>query len=148
MSIRASLFKSLILALAVALIPVVAVSAQKITAGSSCKVHKQKVTYQNKVYTCTKSGKKLIWDKGVVVKKPIPTPTPTPSPSPSPSPTPAPTPTPTPIIEREAWEFTYLKIWDELEKAQNQGSFPFDYKLSPNVNQEKAKLCRKGPNCK
>jgi photosystem II stability/assembly factor-like uncharacterized protein len=74
MSIKASLFKSLILALAVALIPVVAVSAQKIIPGSSCKVHKQKVTYQNKVYTCTKSGKKLIWDKGVVVKKPTPTP--------------------------------------------------------------------------
>jgi len=88
MSIKASLFKSLLLALAVALIPVVAVSAQKITPGSSCKVHKQKVTYQNKVYTCTKSGKKLIWDKGVVVKKPTPTSSPTPTPTSSPTPTP------------------------------------------------------------
>jgi len=31
-----------------------------------------------------------------------------------------------------------LKIWDELDKAQNQGSFPFEYKLSPTVNQDKA----------
>ena len=90
MRIKAALFKGLILALAVALIPVVAVSAQKITAGSSCKVLKQKVTYQNKVFTCTKSGKKLVWDKGVVVKKP----TPTPSQKPTPSPTQTPTPTP------------------------------------------------------
>ena len=67
MRIKGSLFNGLLLALVVALIPVVAVSAQKVTAGSACKVHKQKVTYQNKVYTCTKSGKKLIWDKGVVV---------------------------------------------------------------------------------
>ena len=96
MRIKAILFKGLLLALVIALIPVVAVSAQKITAGSSCKVNKQKVTYQNKVYTCTKSGKKLIWDKGVVVKKPTPTVAQTPAPTPIPSPTVTPTPTPAP----------------------------------------------------
>jgi len=99
MSIKASLFKSLLLALAVALIPVVAVSAQKITPGSSCKVHKQKITYQNKVYTCTKSGKKLMWDKGVAVKKPTPTP--------SPSPTPTQTPTPTTGIKQKRSSVVY-----------------------------------------
>ena len=106
MRIKATLFKGLILALAVALIPVVAVSAQKITAGSSCKVLKQKITYQNKVFTCVKSGKKLVWDKGVAVKKPTVTlsPSPTPSQTLSPSPTPTvtptvmPTPSPTPTV--------------------------------------------------
>ena len=78
MRIQASLLKGLLIALAVALIPVTAVSAQKIAPGSSCKVLKQKVNYLNKTYTCKKSGKKLAWNKGVVVVKPTPTPTPTP----------------------------------------------------------------------
>ena len=81
MRIRGSLFKGLLIALAVVLIPVTAVSAQKITPGSTCKVYKQKVTNQNKVYTCIKSGKKLVWSKGVkVAVKATPTPTPTPTP--------------------------------------------------------------------
>ena len=50
------------------LIPVSALAAQKITPGSTCKVLNQKVVYQNKTYTCTKSGKKLIWNKGVMIK--------------------------------------------------------------------------------
>jgi hypothetical protein len=39
----------------------------------------QKVVYQNKTYTCTKSGKKLVWNKGVAIVKSTPTPTPTPT---------------------------------------------------------------------
>jgi hypothetical protein len=72
--------KGLLVALILTLIPITAFSAQKITPGSTCKVYKQKITYQNKVYTCIKSGKKLVWNKGVTVKKPTPTPTPTPTP--------------------------------------------------------------------
>jgi hypothetical protein len=60
----------------------VAFSAQKITPGSTCKVLKQKVDYLNKTYTCTKSGKKLTWNKGVAAKKATPTTTPTPTPTP------------------------------------------------------------------
>ena len=51
-------------------------SAQKITAGSKCKVYKQKVKHQGKTYTCTKSGKNLVWNKGDSVKA-TPSPTPT-----------------------------------------------------------------------
>ena len=80
MRIRGSLTKGLLIALALTLIPVSAISAQKITPGFTCKVYKQKVTYQNKVFTCVKSGKKLVWSKGIAVKKPTPTPTPTPTP--------------------------------------------------------------------
>ena len=79
MRIRGSLTKGLLIALAISLIPVAAVSAQKITPGSTCKVLKQKVVYLKKTYTCTKSGNKLVWSKGVAVKKPTPTPTPTPT---------------------------------------------------------------------
>jgi hypothetical protein len=78
MQLRGSFTKSLLIALAIALIPVSAISAQKITAGSICKVLNQKVVYQSKTYTCIKSGKKLVWNKGVVVKKATPTPTPNP----------------------------------------------------------------------
>jgi M6 family metalloprotease-like protein len=80
-------------------------SAQKITAGASCKSLNKKVDYKNKTYTCIKRGNKLVWSKGVAIKSaapaPIPTPTPTPSASPSPtsSAAPAPTPTPTPTPE-------------------------------------------------
>ena len=51
------------------LIPVTAVSAQKITPGSTCKVLNQKVVYQNKTNICIKSSKKLVCNKGVAVKK-------------------------------------------------------------------------------
>jgi hypothetical protein len=81
MRIKGSFAKGILIALAVALIPVAAVSAQKITPGSTCKVLNQKTVYQNKTYTCTKSGKKLVWDKGVAVKRETPTPTPTPTPT-------------------------------------------------------------------
>jgi len=88
--ITKSLSKVILVVLILTLIPVMAFSAQKVTGGSVCKVYKQKVTNQNKVYTCIKSGKKLVWNKGVVVT-PTPTPTPTPTHTASPSPTPSPT---------------------------------------------------------
>jgi hypothetical protein len=63
--IKASVSKGLLFALALTLIPVSAISAQKITPGSTCKVLNQKVVYQKKTYTCIKSGKKLVWNNGV-----------------------------------------------------------------------------------
>ncbi len=77
MQIRGSITKTLLISLAVTLVPSAAISAQKITPGSSCKVLNQKVNYSNKTFTCIKSGKKLVWNKGVAIAKPTPTPTPT-----------------------------------------------------------------------
>ena len=75
-------------------------SAQKITAGASCKGLNKKVDYKNKSYTCIKKGKKLVWSKGVAIKSAAaPKQTPTPSVSPTPVPTPTPTPTPTPKVQ-------------------------------------------------
>jgi len=72
-------------------------AATKVTAGASCKVLNQKVTFQKKIFTCIKSGKKLIWNKGVQLKMQSPTPKPTsPTPSPTPTPTTDSTPTQTP----------------------------------------------------
>jgi len=70
-------------------------SAQKITAGTSCKGLNKKVDYKNKTYTCIKKGNKLVWSKGVAIKSAAPAPTPTPTPTPSATPSPSPTPTPT-----------------------------------------------------
>ena len=65
---KVSLAKGVLLALGIALIPITAGAAEKVTPSSACKVWNQKVVSQDKTYTCTKSGKKLIWSKGVAVK--------------------------------------------------------------------------------
>ena len=83
-------------------------AATKITPGASCKVLNQKVTFQKKIFTCIKSGKKLIWNKGVQIKtqpsisksdsddeRESPSPTPTKSASPTPTQTPSKSATPT-----------------------------------------------------
>ncbi|MBU3693137.1 MAG: hypothetical protein FGM47_06445 [Candidatus Nanopelagicaceae bacterium] len=72
--------------------------------GATCKKVGQKTVSKGKTYTCIKSGKKLIWNKGVITSAPQPKISPSPLPiisptlSPAPSPTPTPTPTPQPTI--------------------------------------------------
>jgi hypothetical protein len=69
---------SFLLLIAVFLVPLqnnLAFSAVK--AGAKCTKISSKSVVGNKTYTCIKSGKKLVWNKGVVVVKPTPTPTPT-----------------------------------------------------------------------
>jgi hypothetical protein len=56
-------------------------SAQKITAGSSCKGLDKKVDYKNKTYTCIKKGNKLVWSKGVAIKSATPATSPSPTPA-------------------------------------------------------------------
>ena len=56
-------------------------SAQKITAGSSCKGLNKKVDYKNKTYTCIKKGNKLVWSKGVAIKSAAPATSPSPTPA-------------------------------------------------------------------
>jgi len=66
-----------------------------IKAGSTCKSKGQVSNYQGKKYTCIKSGKKFVWDKGVAIPKPVVQVTPEASSTPTPSKNPSPTPTPT-----------------------------------------------------
>ena len=68
MRIKGSLATGVLIALATALTPVNAAAAENVIPSSACKVWNQKVVSQDKTYTCVKSGKKLIWNKGVVVK--------------------------------------------------------------------------------
>jgi len=75
------------------LVPLNAVAAVK--AGDICKKVGSIATANGKKYTCIKSGKKLVWNKGVTVALPKPKPTPTPTSTPTPTPTQTPTPIPT-----------------------------------------------------
>ena len=108
---KASAAIAFIVSLVIFALPLSAFSAQKITAGATCTSLNKKVTYQNKIYTCIKSGKKLIWNKGVSIKVAAPKPTPNPSSnqsqnstpvaesSPTPIPTTSPTPSPSPQVQ-------------------------------------------------
>jgi len=73
----------------------VAVAAVK--AGSACTKLGATSTSAGKKYTCIKSGKKLVWNKGVTVAAPKPTATPSAIPSATATPSPAGAATPTPI---------------------------------------------------
>ena len=123
MKIRESLSGGFLIALLVALIPAVAVSAPRATPGGTCKVLNQNVTNLNKSYTCIKSGKKLIWNKGVGIK---PTPTPTPTPTHTPTPTPK--------------ELTFSNISENVDAiafnvySKYQNLMATDYKGSIKVN--------------
>ena len=44
-----------------------------VKAGGACKSLKQQVVYQNNTFTCVKSGKKLMWGKGVAIEPAAPT---------------------------------------------------------------------------
>ena len=85
---------------ALLLSPFNAVAATK--PGAACSKAGATSTVSGKKYTCVKSGKKLVWNKGVAIAKPVPavTPTPTPTPTPSPSVLPAPSISPTPTLDR------------------------------------------------
>jgi len=97
-----------------------------VTPGTKCSKAGATSTYNNKKYTCMKSGKKLVWNKGVPVAKPVPVPTPsasptaTPTPSPSaiPTITPTPTATPTQIITAENLRFESLCAKDPFVPSE------------------------------
>ena len=86
-------FLAILITAALFLVPLNAVAAVK--AGDTCKKVGSTATANGKKYTCIKSGKKLVWNKGVTVALPKPKPTPTPTSTPTPTPTQTPTPIPT-----------------------------------------------------
>jgi hypothetical protein len=70
MRIKGSLARGVLIALGIALLPITAEAAQNVAPSTACKVLNQKVVSQDKTYTCIKSGKKLMWNKGIAVVKP------------------------------------------------------------------------------
>lgn len=81
-----------------------------VKSGQSCSKLGATSTTKGVKYTCIKSGKKLVWNKGVKV---VPNVKPTPIPTPSPTVEVAPTPTPTPTVTPTS---TPLRRWDESDR--------------------------------
>ncbi len=61
--------KVLAVLVAVSLLGVAPASASSVKPGAKCGKHKATTTVKGIKYTCIKSGNKLIWSKGVPVKK-------------------------------------------------------------------------------
>ena len=116
MQISGRAVKALAIGIVLVLIPISVNAAQKVNTGATCKVLNQKVSNQNKIYTCIKSGRKLVWNQGgtVVIHLPSPTPTLVPTPSPTPTPTLVPTPSPTPTLVPTPTQTELLSTLDAL----------------------------------
>ncbi len=61
--------KVLAVIIAVSLLGLTPAHATSVKAGAKCPKHKATTTVKGMKYTCIKSGNKLVWSKGVLVKK-------------------------------------------------------------------------------
>lgn len=96
--------------LVLAISPLQSSTAATAKAGATCTKAGASSTVNGIKYTCVKSGKKLVWDKGVKVVTPKPSATPTPTPTPTPTVTATPTPTPTPTPTK-----TFNSLWEKYD---------------------------------
>ena len=53
------------------------ISSAVVVTGTACKPLNSKTIIDGKIYTCKKTGKKLLWSKGIEVPRPVPIPKPT-----------------------------------------------------------------------
>ena len=88
-------FKSLLLVITIFASSLSSALANTPKPGVSCIKIGITKDYKGKTYKCIKSGKKLVWNKGVVIKRAAPAVTPTPTPTPVVTPTPSATATAT-----------------------------------------------------
>jgi hypothetical protein len=61
--------KVLAVLIAFSLLGIAPANAATVKAGTKCSKHKATTTVKGMKYTCIKSGNKLVWNKGVPVKK-------------------------------------------------------------------------------
>jgi len=61
--------KVLAVLMAVSLLGIAPAHAATVKAGTKCNKHKATTTVKGMKYTCIKSGNKLVWSKGVLVKR-------------------------------------------------------------------------------
>jgi hypothetical protein len=114
-----------LIALTLILVPMNAIAAVK--AGDACKKAGSTATANGKKFTCKKSGKKLVWNKGVAIAPPKPSASPSPTATPkvtgNPTPTITATPSanPAPIVEKapsgfndlvENFKGVYVGVWN------------------------------------
>jgi hypothetical protein len=63
--------KILAVLIAVSLLGIAPANAAAVKAGAKCSKHKATTTVNGMKYSCIKSGNKLVWSKGVPVKKAV-----------------------------------------------------------------------------
>ena len=121
MRLRA-LFLSFALGLSLLVTPIAHAKAP--VPGATCSKLNATQVFKGKRYTCVKSGKKLIWNKGVTITVNVtPTPSPTATPSVTATPTPSvsesitPTPTPTPTPTKMGYTMDQVKVNNSSAKC-------------------------------
>ena len=127
--------KMLAITVSVALLPISfangAISGTKCTKVSATKI------VSNIKYTCIKQGTKLIWNKGLVIKKPAAKPTPastsTPLPSVSPSATPIPSSSPSTITSQG---FTPWSTQSSAKELSDAAQLEFKKWIAANSNSQ------------
>ena len=142
---------TILLTLVALIVPQQSVTASQAKAGAKCAKVNSIQTVGGKKFTCIKSGNKLVWNKGVVVKKPTPTPTPTAigdpigavGSTPSPTPTPTPSPTAKPVVTTLTFDDlvqNYLEIprivWTKSRDvilSSTKKAPPFRVSMGPNT---------------
>jgi hypothetical protein len=119
-----------ILAIFVSLTLFSGIANAAVKAGSACSKLGTTSTYAGKKYTCIKSGKKFVWNKGVNVSKPIPNVSPKPSPSQNPVETSAPpsSPASTPVLQIDSTRSVEGKTCSPIIDADDRVGYSADYK--------------------
>ncbi len=112
-------------------------SMAAVKAGAKCNKAGATATKASKKFTCVKSGKKLVWNKGVALAKPKPVATPTPSPSPtqtfSPTPEPSPTSTPTPPQTITVENFRFESLCQKDPFVSEEWASYQEFALRPDI---------------
>ena len=112
---KRSVAGAIVVALVVGVL-VIPSSSAAIKAGISCKKAGLQTIDSGRKFTCIKQGKKLVWNKGVVIKAaPAANPSPSATPSPSPSATPSPSPTPTPTFTPPTRPTSFSDLLEKID---------------------------------
>jgi hypothetical protein len=114
------------------------IAGAAVKSGATCTTKGQQKTVSGYKYTCIKSGKKLVWSKGVKVAVKVEPTTPTPTPTPTPTLTPTPTPTIQIEIPVGKWQETQFAIVQTLSLLKPSVIQKLNFVYSPNVNKSEA----------
>ena len=120
-------------------LPMVLVSSNSyaaVKAGSSCTKAGIKSVSAGKTYTCVKSGKKLVWSKGVLVPVANPSPSSKAIPEPISSPSAKPTPSQTPVAPIDEVSSVIFQIRSELINNQSTSSQNLTFIFQGETSQE------------
>ena len=131
---KAAISVSVLTLIATLLAPMQA-NAAAAKAGASCPKAKATQIVGSKKFTCVKSGKKLVWDKGVTIPKAA---TPKPTATTTPTPTATTTPTPPVVVVKKSQEIDFPALKDVLvidkklglTKATTSGGLAVSYSAS------------------